>query len=96
MPLFKELKNCLFLLLTILITVERGSLRTYFLPRVNTANYNVLIDGRNLYDQPINEQVKKYNKIRKIATGQGDDYTTGCCYQLIAVDQLDADPRAIQ
>ena len=86
MPLFKELKNCLFLLLTILITVERGSLRTYFLPRVNTANYNVLIDGRNLYDQPINEQVKKYDKIRK----------TGCCYQLIAVDQLDADPRAIQ
>ena len=90
--------------------VERDSHRKYFLPRVNITNYNVLIDGRNFYDQPINDQIKKYNEIRKIATGKGDDYTTGCLldyqyfkghYQLIAVDlskqkQLDADPRAIQ
>ena len=27
------------------------------------------------YDQPINDQIKKYNEIRKIATGKGDDYT---------------------
>ena len=73
-------------------------------------NYNVLIDGRNFYDQPINDQIKKYNEIRKIAIGKGDDYTTGCLldyayfkdhYQLIAVDlskqkELGADPRAIQ
>ena len=51
--------------------VERNSHRKYFLPRVNITNYNVLTDGRNFYDQPINE-------IRKIATGKGDDYTTGC------------------
>ena len=78
--------------------------------RVDITNYNVLIDGRNVYGQPINDQFKKYGNIRKIATGKGDDYTTGCLidyqyfkdhYQLIAVDlsrqnELDADPRAIQ
>ena len=90
--------------------VERESHGNYFLPRVNITNYNVLIDGRNFYDQPINDQIKKYDKIRKIATGKGDDYTTGCLldyqyfkinYQSVAVDlskqkELDADPSAIQ
>ena len=90
--------------------VERDSHRKYFLPRVAITNYNVLINGRNFYDQPINDQTKKYDDIRKIATGKGDDYATGCLldyqyfndhYQLIAVDmskqrKLDADPRAIQ
>ena len=90
--------------------VERNSHRKYFLPRVSITNYNVLIDGRNFYDQPINDQIKKYDEIRKIATGKGDDYTIGCLldyqyfkdlYQLIAVDlskqkELDADPKAIQ
>ena len=75
--------------------VERNSPTIYFLPRVNITNYNVLIDGRNFYDQPINDSVKQYDEIRKTATGQGDDYTTGCLldyqyfkdhYQLIAVD----------
>ena len=58
--------------------VERDSHRKYFLPRVNITNYNVLINGRNFYDQPINDQVKKYNDIRKIAIGKEDDYATGC------------------
>ena len=75
--------------------VERDSHRKYFLPRVDITNYNVLIDGRNFYDQPINDQIRKYYEIRKISTGKGDDYTTGCLldyqyfkdhYQLIAVD----------
>ena len=39
--------------------VERDSHRKYFLPRVDITNYNVLIDGRNFYDQPINDQSKK-------------------------------------
>ena len=90
--------------------VERNSCRKCFLPRVNITSYNVLIDGRKLYDQPINDQIKKYDEIRKIATGQGNDCTTGCLldyqyykdhYQLTAVDlskqkELDANPRAIQ
>ena len=35
--------------------VERDSHRKYFIPRVDITNYNVLIDGRNFYDQPIND-----------------------------------------
>ena len=89
--------------------VQRKSHRKHFLPRVDITNYNVLIDGRNFYDQPINDKIKKYDEIRKTATGKGDDYTTGCLldyryfkdhYQLIVTDlskpkELDADPRAI-
>ena len=90
--------------------VQRNNHRKFFLPRVDITNYNVLIDGRSFYNQPINDQIRKYDEIRKIVTGKGDDYTTGCLldyqyfkdhYQLIAVDlpkqkELDADPRAIQ
>ena len=89
---------------------KRNSHRKYFLPRVNITNYNVLIDGRNFHNQPINDLVKQHNKIRKTATGQGDDYTTGCLldyqylkdyYNLTAVDlskqkELGANSRAIQ
>ena len=58
--------------------VEKYSHRKYFLPRVDITNYTVLIDGRNFYDHPISDQIKKYDEIRNIATGKGDDYTTGC------------------
>ena len=58
--------------------VERDSHRKHFIPRVDITNYNVLIDGINFYDQPVNDQIKKYDEIRKIATGKGDGYTTGC------------------
>ena len=36
-----------------------------------------MIDGENFFDQPIKSNVRSYDNIRKIATGQGDDYTTG-------------------
>ena len=86
---------------------ERDSHRKYFLPRVDITNYNVLINGRNFYVQPMNDQIKKYNEIRKIAAGKGDNYATGCLleyqhfkdhYQLIEVDLsrqkgFDADPK---
>ena len=39
--------------------VERNSDQNFFLPRANITNYNVLIDGRNFYDQPIGDQIKK-------------------------------------
>ena len=42
-------------------------------------NYNVLIDGRNFYDQPINDLIKQYDEVRKGSTGYADDYTTGLC-----------------
>ena len=43
--------------------VERDSHRKYFLPRIDITNYNILIDGRNFYDQSINDQIKKYDQI---------------------------------
>ena len=36
-------------------------------------NYNIEIDGKNFYDQPINDSIKQYDEIRKISTGQGDE-----------------------
>ena len=86
--------------------VIRDSCRTYFVSLVDITSYNMLIDGRNFYDQPINDSIRKYDEIRKTTTRKGDNYATGCLldynyfkknYQLIAVDlskqrELDADP----
>ena len=69
-----------------------------------------MIDGKNFFDQPVKNDKVTYENIRKIATGQGDDYTTGCLLdyiyfknycKMIAVDlskqqAQDADPKAIQ
>ena len=69
-----------------------------------------MIDGKNFFDQPINNMIKTYENIREITIAQGDDYTTGCLldytffkkyYKMIAVDlikqqALDANPKAIQ
>ena len=69
-----------------------------------------MIDGKNFFDQPVKNDKVTYENIRKIAIGQGDNYTTGCLldytyfkkyYKMIAVDLtkqqvLDADPKAIQ
>ena len=62
-----------------------------------------------VFDQPVKNNKVTYENIRKIATGQGGDYTTGCLLdyiyfknycKMIAVDlskeALDADPKAIQ
>ena len=49
---------------------NENSYRKYFLPRIKIENYNIEIDGRNLYDQPINHSIKQYDNIRKISTGQ--------------------------
>ena len=54
----------------------RTSHSTYYLPKVEIKEYiDVMIDGRNLFDEPVNSMTKIYENIRKIATGQGDDYT---------------------
>ena len=57
--------------------VTANSHKKYFLPRIKIENYKIEIDGRNFYDQPINSLIKQYDEVRKISTGQGDDYTTG-------------------
>ena len=40
--------------------------KMYFLPRGKIENYNLLIDGRNFYDQLINDLIKQYDKVRKV------------------------------
>ena len=50
-----------------------NSHRKYFFPRTEMKNYNTEIDGRNFYDQPINDLIKQFDEVRKISTGQGDD-----------------------
>ena len=58
--------------------VSIDSFKKNFPRRVKIENYNIKIDGRNFYDQPFNDLIKQYHEIRKISTGQGDDYTTDC------------------
>ena len=36
-----------------------------------------MIDGRNLFDKPINDLIKQYDEVRKTSIGQDDDYTAG-------------------
>ena len=73
-------------------------------------NYNVIINEKNFYDKPITSDVKRYEQIRRLTTGQGEDYTARCFlyyeyikhqYRIIAVDlsgqkESDADSKAIQ
>ena len=89
---------------------QRTSHSGYYLPNVEIKSYNIMINGENFFDQPIKNNKVTYENIRNIATGQGDDYTTGCLldypyfmdtYKMVAVDlskqqALDSDPRAIQ
>ena len=69
-----------------------------------------MIDGKKFFDQPVKNDKVTYENIRRITTGQGDNYTTGCLldytyfkkyYKMIAIDlskqqALNADPKAIQ
>ena len=89
---------------------DRALHSNYYLPKIEIKDYNVMIDCKKFFDQPINSKLKTYENIRRIATGQGDDSTTGCLldysyfkenYKMIAIDlseqeALDADSRAIK
>ena len=89
---------------------ERFKAKIYFLPKGIIDNYNVIINRKNFYDQPIDSNMKRQGETRKLTTGQGEDYTPGYLsgydyiknhYKLIAVylsrqKELDADPKAIQ
>ena len=55
-----------------------NSFKKYFFPTVKIENYNIEVDGRTFYDQPINDSIKQHDEVRKVSTGQGDDYTTSC------------------
>ena len=56
--------------------IERDYHKRYFLPREDIKDYNVFIDGRNFYDQPIDDELRKYDEVRNIMSGN-EDYTTG-------------------
>ena len=58
-------------------------------------NYNVMVDGKNFFDQPVRNDLITYDSMQKIVTDQGDDYTTGCLldynyfkkfYKIIPID----------
>ena len=88
----------------------RNGQRKYYLPRISLNKYNVFIDGKNFYDNPIESDIEKYRELKKVMIGKGEDYTTGSLldytyfdkhYKLVTIDlskqkKLDADPRAIQ
>ena len=87
----------------------RNGQRKYYLPRIDLEKYNVIIDGRNFYDNPIESDIENCRELKKVMIGK-EDYTSGYLldfnyfdknYKLVAVDlskqkELDADPRAIQ
>ena len=56
------------------LSIENEDDRTrqirYSLPKVEIRDYNVKIDGRNVFDQPINDDIRTYENIRKIPTGR--------------------------
>ena len=74
---------------------QRTSHSDYYLPNVELKDYNNMINGENFFDQPIKNNKITYENMREIATGQRDDYRTGCLldyphfkssYKTIAVD----------
>ena len=74
---------------------QRYKSRRYYLPKGVTKKYNVIIKGKSFYDQPIHSDIKRYKELKKLATDQDENYTTGCLldydfiknnYRLIAGD----------
>ena len=59
------------------------SFKKYFLPRVKVKSYNIEIDGKKFYDQSINESIKQYGEVRKVLTGQVNNYTTCCLLDFV-------------
>ena len=57
---------------------QRTSAKGYYLPNIKINDCNIMINGENVFDQPIKNNKVTYENIRKIVTSQGDDYTTGC------------------
>ena len=67
-----------------------------------------MIQGKNIFDPSVNNNLRTYDTIRNIAAGQGDYYTSlldynyyNNYYKMIAKDlskqqALDADPKAIK
>ena len=86
------------------------SRRRYYLPRAEIKDYNVLIAGRNFYDQNVNSSIVRYNELLKMTTGRSEDYSKGCLldydyyirdFSIVGIDishqvVLDSDPKINQ
>ena len=57
---------------------DRTARTGYFLPKLEIKDYNVMIDGQNVFDQPVRNDMRRYKNIQKDVTCQGDNYTTVC------------------
>ena len=90
--------------------VPKNDHKKYYQPTVEVKQYNILIDDGNFYDQNVNDSITRYNKLLKLTSGKGEDYTTGCLldyyyylksFNIVAIDLskqsiLDSDPRIAQ
>ena len=56
--------------------VKRHKLRGYYLLKGIIKIYNIFLNGKSFYDQPIDSDIKRYTEIRKLTAGQGKDYIT--------------------
>ena len=52
---------------------DRTSDNRYYLPTIEIKDYSIMINGKNVFDQPVKNNKVTYENIRKIATDQGDD-----------------------
>ena len=104
-----KLPDCLFLFIQTKIIVLNDLISKSIMKRKALfKNYNIIVTGKNFYDQSIDYSIKRYEEIRKPTIGQCEDYTKGCSldyecvnnhYKLIAVDltrqkELYVDPKA--
>ena len=92
-PSFQQI-NRLFVL-AFETDTQRTSKRRFYITNVKIKDYNVMTVGKIFFDQPVKNDKITYENMRKVATGQGDDYTTGCLldytyfknyYKMIAID----------
>ena len=90
---FQEVNKCFVLLFE--NEIDRKVYTWYYLPKVEIKDYNVMIDEQNFFDQAVKSDMRTYDNVLKIFTGQGDDYITGCLldypyfkehYKLIAIN----------
>ena len=65
--------------------------RRYYLPKGIIKNYNVIINGKNFHNQLIDPDLKRYEEIRNLTTGQGEDYTTGVFWIMIILKIITLD-----
>ena len=59
---------------------QQTSYKRYYIGTVEIKDYNVMTNGRNVFDQPARDRLRKYYSVQKIAIGEGDDYTTNSLF----------------